>query len=92
MPYWVDEDTCSGGKDFLTVLLTGHRYLRILDESGAESFRSDSTTRHVNAKVKPGRYVIETDGKLRKVALTALEPRHREARPTDVAEPPRPRR
>jgi hypothetical protein len=79
----------SRGKDLLTVSLSGHSYVRLLDEDGAEAFRADSPTRHVNARVKPGRYVIETDGKIQKAALTAVEARHRDTRETDASKPPR---
>lgn len=77
------------GKDLLTVMVSGHSYLSVVDEAGSETFRSDSGTRHVNVAVSPGRYVVETDGKLQKLQLTALEPRHRQPRQLDAAKAPR---
>jgi|KBSMisStaDraftv2_1062788.scaffolds.fasta_scaffold431446_2 hypothetical protein len=80
----------SRGKDLLSIQLAGHSYVRITDEAGNETFRSDSDARHVNAIVSPGRYVVETDGKLNKLTQSAREPRHREARPVQAMKPPKP--
>jgi hypothetical protein len=77
------------GKDLLTVAVSGHSYLSLADEAGTETFRSDSPTRHINVSVSPGRYVVETDGKIQKLQLTALEPRLRAPRQLIAEKPPR---
>jgi len=82
----------SRGKDLLSIQLAGHSYVRITDEAGNETFRSDSNTRHVNAIVPPGRYVVETDGKLNKVTHASREQQHREPRPLDATNPPKQRK
>jgi len=80
------------GKDVVGVSVTGHTYLRLIDSESKEAFRFDSSGEHVTAVVEPGRYTIETDGKLGKVELASLEPRLRARRKADATKPPLPKR
>jgi len=79
-------------KDVVRMTVTGHSYVRLLDENGQEIFRFQSPGRHVTAVVRPGRYTVETDGKLGRLELAALEPRLRAARQFDLRKPPLPNR
>jgi len=48
--------TIPRGKDVVRMTVTGHSYVRLLDENGQEIFRFQSPGRHVTAVVRPGRY------------------------------------
>lgn len=63
--------------DVVTIPVTGHKYVFIIDKQGNQVFRSDSPGEQVNAILPPGSYTIDTDGKLGNVGHGALEARHR---------------
>ena len=78
------------GKDIISVSLSGHTFVRLLNAKGDEIFRSASPAQDVTAVVQPGAYTIDTDGKLGKIELTSLEsldPAFRR-RPADGTKPP----
>jgi hypothetical protein len=79
------------GKDIISLSLSGHTFVRLLNAKGDEIFRSASPAQDVTAVVQPGAYTIDTDGKLGKVELTSLESLHPAfcQRPAaDAAKPP----
>jgi hypothetical protein len=78
------------GKDSVGVWVTGHTYVRLLNSEGEETFRFDSPGKHVTAAVQPGRFTIETDGKLGKVELASLPPHLRTGLRADSTKPPMP--
>jgi hypothetical protein len=75
------------GKDLIGISVTGHSHVRLLDSSGAETFRFQSPGEHITAVVRPGSYAIETDGKLGKIDLTSAE-RLKGTRQFDAMKPP----
>jgi hypothetical protein len=82
------------GKDLVTLSLTGHTYVRLLDAKGDEVFRSASPAESVTAVVQPGSYTVETDGKLAKYEVGSLESLgpHLGARAAvDATKPPEPK-
>ena len=76
------------GKDLVTIEASGHKFVRLLDAKGEEIFRFDSPGGHVTAVVHPGGYTVESDGKLGKVDVGAIEPRLRPAAKHDAHDPP----
>jgi hypothetical protein len=58
----------------MIVLATNHTYIVLQNTTGQECFRSQSKGKHINIMVTPGKYTIETDGKLSKISLTKLDP------------------
>jgi hypothetical protein len=76
------------GNDVVGLNVTGHTYVRLVNSRGEETFRFDSPGEHVTATVQPGDYTIETDGKIGKVELAALEPRLRGRGGADSMKPP----
>jgi hypothetical protein len=79
------------GSDLVSLWVTGHTYVRLLDSKGEETFRFDSPGEHVTAATPPGDYTIETDGKLGKVEVASLNPRLRSGREADATKPPMPK-
>jgi hypothetical protein len=77
------------GRDVVTLSVTGHTYLGLVDAKGEETFRFDSPGEHVTAVVSPGAYTAETDGKLGKMEFSSLGPRARSK--VDATQPPMPR-
>ena len=78
--------TVPKGKEVLTVWASGHTHLLLRDAEGEVRSRSDSDGKHVSFTVTPGRYTLESDGRLRKVTLGRLSTqraaaRHRRDRP-----------
>jgi len=61
------------GKDIVSMSLSGHTFVRLLDAKGEEIFRSASPAQDVMAVVQPGTYTAETDGKLGKYEVGSLE-------------------
>jgi hypothetical protein len=78
----------TAGKDLVTIEASGHKFVRLLDAKGEEIFRFDSPGEHVTAFVHPGRYTVESDGKLGKVDVGTIEPRFRLAAKLNAHEPP----
>lgn len=66
--------TIPRGKNLMIILATNHTYIVLQNAVGQECFRSRSKSKHINIVVAPGRYTIETDGKLGRVSLTKLDP------------------
>lgn len=83
------EITVPKGKDFVSISVSGHKYVRLLDAEGTEIFRSDSPGEYVTAAVEPGKYTVDTDGKIGKVDSGALDERHRKGRLADAGKPPK---
>lgn len=82
------------GKDIISVFLSGHTFVRLLNAKGDEIFRSASPAQDVTAVVQPGAYTIDTDGKLGKVELSSLEsldPALRKRAAADATKPPMPK-
>ncbi len=75
------------GKDLVSLAVSGHSYVRLLDANGKETFRFDSPGEHVTAVVSPGRYVIDTDGKVGKVQFPSAA-RLRQRSEFDRTKPP----
>jgi hypothetical protein len=82
------EFTVPKGKDFAIISASGHKYVRVLDAEGNEIFRSNSPGEFVTAIVDPGRYNVDTDGKIDKVDYGTLDERYRKGRPVDAGKPP----
>lgn len=80
--------TVPKGKDFVSISASGHKYIRLLDVEGNEIFRSNSPGELVTAIVDPGRYNVDTDGKIDKVDYGILGERYRKGRPLDSGKPP----
>jgi hypothetical protein len=86
--------TVPKGRDVLRVAVASHTHVLLKDDAGDVYARSDSETRHVSFVVHPGRYTLETDGKIRKAHLARLESRHapralRADRPPKGPKPPK---
>ena len=81
--------TVPKGKDLVVVWATNHTYVVLYDASGQEYFRSQSKGKHLNITVVPGRYTLETDGKLRKVSLVTFESDLRVPKHEDLRKPPK---
>jgi hypothetical protein len=82
------------GKDTISLSLSGHTFVRLLNAKGDEIFRSASPANDVTAVVQPGAYTIDTDGKLGKVELNSLEslnPAFRRRPAADATKPPMPK-
>jgi hypothetical protein len=77
------------GKDIVSMSLSGHTFVRLLDAKGEEIFRSASPAQDVVAVVQPGTYTAETDGKLGKMEFSSLGPRAPSK--VDATQPPMPR-
>jgi hypothetical protein len=82
------EITVPKGKDFVSISASGHKYIRLVDAEGNEIFRSNSPGESITAIVDPGRYNVDTDGKVDKVDYGALDERYRNRRPLDAGKPP----
>lgn len=82
------EFTVPKGKDFAIISASSHKYVRVLDAEGNEIFRSNSLGEVVTAIVDPGRYNVDTDGKIDKVDYGSLDERYRKGRPVDAGKPP----
>lgn len=79
------------GKDIISMSLSGHTFVRLLNAKGDEIFRSASPAQDVTAVVQPGAYTIDTDGKLGKVELSSLEsldPALPKRQAADASKPP----
>jgi hypothetical protein len=79
------------GKDIISLSLSGHTFVRLLNAKGDEIFRSASPAQDVAAVVQPGAYTVDTDGKLGKVELNSLEslnPAFRRRPSADATKPP----
>jgi len=76
------------GKDTLNLWITDHTYVRLVNSEGDETFRSDSPGKHVTAIVQPGRFTIETDGKMEKVEPASLPSNLRSGGEFDATKPP----
>lgn len=82
------EITVPKGKDFASISVTGHQYVRVLDAGGNEVLRSNSPSEYVTAALDPGRYTVESDGKIGKVDFGSLDERVRKTR-VDASKPPK---
>ena len=82
------EITVPRGKDFVNISASGHKYIRLLDAEGNEILRSNAPGESVTAVVDPGRYTVDTDGKIDKVDFGTLDERYRKGRPVDAGKPP----
>jgi hypothetical protein len=78
------------GKDVVSLLVSGHSYVRLLDSNGHEIYRFQSPGEHANAVVGPGSYTIETDGKLGTIDLSSSDRRQSRVE-FDALKPPRSR-
>jgi hypothetical protein len=79
------------GSNIVSISVTGHSYVRLLDAKGDETFRFDSPAEHVTAAVGPGTYTIDTDGKLGKTELSSFDFKSRGSGQADATKPPKPR-
>jgi hypothetical protein len=79
------------GKDIVSIWVTDHTFLRLIDAKGEEIFRFDSPGEHVTAAVQPGSYTIESDGKIGKVEFASLDPKLRSTPKADATQPPMPK-
>ncbi len=61
------------GKDLVDIRVSGHSHVVIYVALGTEYFRFNSKGKRVSARVEPGRYTVETDGKLLKLTQAKLE-------------------
>jgi hypothetical protein len=77
--------TVPKGKDLLVISATGHSYVSLRDARGEERSRV-AGGRHVTLRVSPGIYVLETDGKIKRVTLGRLD---RAPASWDARKPPR---
>jgi hypothetical protein len=80
------------GNDVVGMWVTGHTYVRLVDSKGEETFRSASPGEYVTAAVRTGVYTIETDGRVGKIELTALDSQWRSPQHADATKPPLPKR
>ena len=64
--------TVPKGKGVLTLVLSNHTYVLLRDEGGEMRSRSDSAGKHVSFVAAPGRYALETDGRIRTIRLGRL--------------------
>ena len=77
------------GSGAIAITVTDHKYVRLLNSRGDETFRFDSTGRHITAVVQVGHWTIETDGKLDKVETGQLPERLRHRHEFDATKPPK---
>ncbi len=77
------------GKDLLIVWARNHTRVVLKDVSGNIRSRWESTGKHINFALEPGRYILETDGRVTKVLLERLEARLRAPKPQDGHRPPK---
>jgi len=83
--------TVPKGKDVLMVWVSNHTHVLLRDGEGALRARSDSDGKHVSFTVAPGRYTLETDGRVRKIGFVRMMTSRPPAR-YHLERPPRPRR
>jgi hypothetical protein len=82
-----NELTVAKGKEVVSLSVSGHKYVRVLDEKGNEVFCSDSPGESVSALLPAGKYTIESDGTVGKVDAAEIDKRHRD-RVYDGEKPP----
>lgn len=68
--------TVAKGKEVVSLSVSGHKYVRIIDDKGNEAFRSDSPG-DVTALLPPGKYTIDTDGTVGKVDAGEIDKKYR---------------
>jgi hypothetical protein len=83
------ELTVPKGKDVVSLAVSGHKYVRIIDAAGNEAFRSDAPGEAVSAILPPGNYTIDTDGKIGKADVGALDSKRGEAASYDGTKAPK---
>ena len=66
--------TVPRGKDMLVVRVNRHTHVVLRDAAGTVRSRWDSEGKHVTFPVEPGRYTVETDGRLGALELRRLDP------------------
>ena len=76
------------GKEVVSVRMSEHTHIRLLNSKGEETFRFDSPGNHVSAVVPAGRYTIETDGKLGEVEYASLPSHLPGLSEADATKPP----
>ncbi len=81
--------TVPRGKDLLVVRVSNHTYVLLKDATGSVRSRWQSTGKHLTFALEPGRYTLETDGRLRKVLPERLEPHLRAPKPQHLHRPPK---